>query len=127
MNKHYKEALIEATVEHLQENCGEENIDRELLNNIVDTWEEDNESTFDEDIDSLTQEYLEQCDDEPAAPEKTPEETIEEAIEKLHVGFNFVPGIGVGYCKDEEDLTKMKEFIRGGMSVAAMMSQMFGF
>ena len=124
MNKHYRKALIEATVEHLQENCGEENVNRELLNTILDReeWsEEDPDSSFEGDIECLTETYLEEVE-EPT----TPEEEVDEIVDKLHVGMNFVPGIGFGYCKDEEDLADMKRWLRDRMLAAALLANIFG-
>ena len=49
---------------------------------------------------------------------------MEEKLQELHTGFNFIPGIGFGYCKDEEDLAKMREFIRGAMAVSMILKAM---
>ena len=123
MNKHYKEALIEAAADMLKEQEGIENVDKERLGNLMElpVWEEtDEDASFKGDVEMLVDMYLE-------GSQKSIEESIEEVCSKLHVGFNFVEGIGVGYCKDEEDLEAMRNFVRGGMVVQeGLKRQIFG-
>lgn len=126
MNKHYREALIEATAEHLQENCGVENVDRELLNNILDdpeAWEETDDYSFEGDVDCLTDLYLEREEEE------IPEEKgfdFQEMIDNLHVGVNLIPGMGIAVAKDEEDLKAMKDYLKGWLEVHNLLARLFG-
>ena len=50
----------------------------------------------------------------------TVENDIDTIIGSLKVGYNFIPGIGAGWCRNEEDLEKMKDFVRGALTVQAM-------
>lgn len=125
MNKHYREALIEATVEHLQENCGVEDINRETLETILDDpekWEETDDYSFEGDVECLADLYLEE--EEEVLP--TPEEEVDEILNKLHVGANYIPGIGLGYCHTEEDLESMKAWLKDRMLAAAYLARIFG-
>jgi len=136
MNKHYREALLEATIENLKSEYSFEDVNRETLEQLLDKdydlservgenyWGKD----FEEDVESLTEMYFEKADEETPSEEKekSPEEEMEEKLQELHIGFNFIPGIGFGYCRDEEDLAKMREFVRGGIAVSHMMTAMFG-
>ena len=120
MNKHYKKALIEATVENL-ENHGIENPSRETLTTIVEDpekWDEvsGDDYSFEGDIECLTDLYLRETT-------PSPEEQVEEILNKLHVGMNFVPGIGFGYCKDEDDLESMKEWLKDRILAAILLAK----
>ena len=135
MNKHYRKALLEATIENLKSEYSFEDVNRETLEQLLDKdydlserigenhWGED----FEEDIECLTEMYFEEAGKETSQEEdeKSLEEEMEEKLQELHIGFNFIPGIGFGYCKDEEDLAKMREFVRGGMVVSEMMKAFF--
>lgn len=46
-----------------------------------------------------------------------------EAINSMKVGFNVVPGMGVGYASNEEDLEKMKQFVYGAAVAMQMRAQ----
>ena len=52
---------------------------------------------------------------------------IEDIVNNIKIGFNFIPGIGVGFCSNEKDLEAMKNFVRGGMAIQKMIEGMFGF
>ena len=126
MNKHYKDAILMAAVEELQD-AGYE-VESKDLEYLVDTENcEEDWGDFDEDVNFLVEGWLEDNDevlsekDEPSVEEK-----INETCDSLKKGFNFIPGIGAGYARDEEDLAKMKEFVRGSLTMAAMMRTIFG-
>lgn len=40
------------------------------------------------------------------------EDPFEKMLSNLKVGVNIVPGMGMGFCSSEEDLEKMKDFLR---------------
>lgn len=134
MNKHYREALLKATIENLKSEYSFEDVNRETLEQLLDKdydlserigenhWGED----FEGDVECLAEMYFCEADKEvsPEEDEKSPEEEMEEKLQELHTGFNFIPGIGFGYCKDEEDLAKMREFIRGAMAVSMIIKAM---
>lgn len=128
MNKHYRDAVIETAKEELLKDGYIKNTvsDIEAAQKVLEylmedpMWEEPNDDvSFEGDVDCLKDMYLqnfwEKEDEEVEEKPKSLEETIEETVSKLHVGFNFVPGIGVGYCSNEEDLEAMKNFVRGGL------------
>lgn len=46
-----------------------------------------------------------------------------EIINNMQVGFNVVPGMGVGYASNEEDLEKMKQFVYGAAVAMQMRAQ----
>lgn len=53
---------------------------------------------------------------------ETIEAKIEKTVSSLKIGFNFIPGIGAGWCSNEADLEKMRDFVRGAMSSIASQS-----
>lgn len=142
MNKHYQKAIVAEALNRLREHredltfneiwdlCKRE-YDSSVAAGEAEEWMQD----FEGDVQFLVAAWEEENlfeEEEEEAPEgvleegKTPEQELEEVLSKLHVGFNFVPGIGMGYCRDEEDLSRMKDFIRGGMAISQMMKSMFG-
>lgn len=135
MDKHYKEALVNAAVEKLRE---EQDTDvlKEDVAVIVEScpllgdWNKDLNTLI-----NACAEQLSEVDDEDEEPENLPcasplaciaerkekvETKIEEILATLKIGHNFIPGIGVGYCKDEKDLEEMRTFVRGALTVQAM-------
>lgn len=137
MDKHYRKALIEATMDALRHDEHIENPDRVRLERLNDNYDWPYEDFYDqiEDLKAMYLMSLEQEENEATEEDDeiysesdhpdTPEESIEKVVESLHVGFNFVPGIGVGYCKDQEDLDKMKEFVRGGLAVQELVKAFY--
>lgn len=115
MNKNYIKSLIN---EMFDRNILNSEDDRAEMKNIISEVEKDLTGNFDEDL-----EYLKELWEEE---EVADEENIEEVVENLHIGFNYVPGIGVGYCSDEEDLARMKDFVRGGMAVRELAKMFLG-
>ena len=116
MNKHYQKALVEAVKEELNINISDEEIIEVIENYEYDLKELD----FEEAVQSLWETIMEEYAEEDE--EETPEEQINSIVDNLHVGFNFVPGVGFGYCSDEADLERMKDFVRGGVAVQTMMN-----
>lgn len=128
MNKHYREALIQATIENLQEVHGIENPNVDTLNEILDDpeqWEETDDYSFEGDVECLSDLYFDNLKEEE---EEVPEEKgfdFEEMIDSLHVGVNLVPGMGIAVAKDEEDLKAMKEYLRGWLQVHNFLARLF--
>lgn len=124
MNTHYKNAILMAAVDELHnEGYDVEGKDLEYLIEGEEDW-----GDFDEDVNFLVESWLEDNDEvlSEEDEEKSVEEEINETCDSLKIGFNFIPGIGAGYARDEEDLAKMKEFVRGSLTMAAMMRAIFG-
>jgi len=141
MNEHYKKALVAAAIAALAaseiEATEEEVIT--ILDNDVDATgtfeedledlieacelraeeEEDDEFDYENEVDSEPQE---QCPLERMANCKDHvEKNIDEIVGSLKIGYNFIPGIGAGWCRNEEDLEKMRDFVRGALTAATMM------
>ena len=118
MNKNYIKSLIN---EMFDQNILNSEDDRAEIKDLIHEVEDELSGNFDEDL-----EYLKGLWEEEVVDEETPEENIEEVVGNLHIGFNYVPGIGVGYCRNEEDLARMKDFVRGGMAVQELAKMFFG-
>lgn len=128
MNKTYKNAIAEEASLRLQEMDYPDATKEEMLD-LIDfldrPW-----GHFEEDVEYLKKYWIEEiaCEEEEDLnedPMESPVEDIETIVNNLKVGANFIPGFGVGYCRDEEDLAKMKEFIRGSLSIWNMMKSLF--
>lgn len=124
MNKNYIKSLIN---EMFDQNILNSEDDRAEIKGLIydEGHEEELSGNFEEDLEYLKG-IWELEGPQPVVEEETPEETIEEVVENLHIGFNYVPGIGVGYCRDEEDLARMKDFVRGGLAVQELAKMFFG-
>lgn len=126
MNKNYIKSLIN---EMFDQNILNSEDDRAYLKELLfdEGYQHKLTGNFDEDLEYLKNLWEEEAEvseeDEPV--DET--QSIDEIVDSLKVGFNYVPGIGVGYCSDEKDLEAMKNFVRGGMTVRAMFGSMFGF
>lgn len=129
MNKNYIKSLIN---EMFDQNILNSEDDRADIKALI--WDEghvhDLTGNFEEDLEILKEVWEKEgpCDimSEPEE-EDDPTQDIDEIVNNLKVGFNYVPGIGVGYCSNQEDLEAMKNFVRGGMTAQAMFRSMFGF
>lgn len=129
MNKNYIKSLIN---EMFDQNILNSEDDRADIKGLIyeEGHEEELTGNFEEDLEYLKhvwavegpQPVVEE-EDEPVDETKS----IDEIVDSLKVGFNYVPGIGVGFCSDEKDLEAMKNFVRGGMTAQAMFRSMFGF
>lgn len=127
MNKNYIKSLIN---EMFDQNILKSEDDRDYIKGLLyeDGYEADLNGNFDEDL-----EYLKEVwEEEGPVLEETDEpedetQNIEDVVNNLKVGFNFIPGIGVGFCSNEKDLEAMKNFVRGGMAIQKMIESMFGF
>lgn len=127
MNKNYIKSLIN---EMFDQNILKSEDDRDYIKGLIyeDGYEADLNGNFDEDLEYLKEVWEEEG---PVLEEKDePEDetqNIEDIVNNLKIGFNFIPGIGVGFCSNEKDLEAMKNFVRGGMAIQKMIESMFGF
>lgn len=127
MNKNYIKSLIN---EMFDQNILKSEDDRDYIKGLLyeDGYEADLNGNFDEDLEHLKEVWEEEG---PVLEEKDkPEDetqNIEDVVNNIKIGFNFIPGIGVGFCSNEKDLEAMKNFVRGGMAIQKMIEGMFGF
>ena len=127
MNKNYIKSLIN---EMFDQNILKSEDDREYIKGLIyeDGYGEELNGNFDEDLEYLKELWEKEG---PVLEEKDePEDetqNIEDIVNNIKIGFNFIPGIGVGFCSNEKDLEAMKNFVRGGMAVQKMIESMFGF
>lgn len=127
MNKNYIKSLIN---EMFDQNILKSEDDREYIKGLIyeDGYGEELNGNFDEDL-----EYLKELwEKEGPVLEETDEpedetQNIEDVVNNIKIGFNFIPGIGVGFCSNEKDLEAMKNFVRGGIAIQKMIEGMFGF
>lgn len=127
MNRNYIKSLIN---EMFDRNILKSEVDRDCIKGLIyeDGYGEELNGNFDEDLEYLKEVWekggrgLEETD-EPV--DET--QNIEDIVNNIKIGFNFIPGIGVGFCSNEKDLEAMKNFVRGGMVVQKMIESMFGF
>ena len=122
MNKNYIKSLIN---EMFDQNILKSEDDREDIKDLIYErgHEEELTGNFDEDLEYLREVW----EEEPVLEETDETQNIEDIVNNLKIGFNFIPGIGVGFCSNEKDLEAMKNFVRGGMAVQKMIESMFGF
>lgn len=126
MNKNYIKSLINTMFD---ENILNSEDDRDDIKGLI--YEEGHEKeltgNFEEDLEYLKEVW---AGEGPQAvveeEEDDPTQDIDEIVNNLKIGFNYVPGIGVGYCSNQEDLEAMKNFVRGGMTIRNMVGSMFG-
>ena len=127
MNKNYIKSLIN---EMFDQNILKSEDDREYIKGLIyeDGYGEELNGNFDEDLEYLKELWEKEG---PVLEEKDePEDetqNIEDIVNNIKIGFNFIPGIGVGFCSNEKDLEAMKNFVRGGMAIQKMIEGMFGF
>ena len=122
MNKNYIKSLIN---EMFDQNILKSEDDREEIKDLIYErgHEEELTGNFDEDLEYLREVW----EEEPVLEEEDETQNIEDIVNNIKIGFNFIPGIGVGFCSNEKDLEAMKNFVRGGMAVQKMIESMFGF
>lgn len=136
MNKHYIHALVLAAVAALA--AKEIEATEDDVKAFVD--EDILTGNFEDDLRCLVTECEAQSwddedepeeDDSPLACVAQRKENVEENIDKvingLKIGYNFIPGIGAGWCRNEDDLEKMKDFVRGALTVQAMSCPCTGY
>ena len=127
MNKHYIKSLIN---EMFDQNILKSEDDRDYIKGLLyeDGYEADLNGNFDEDLEHLKEVWEEEGPvlEEKDKP-KDETQNIEDVVNNIKIGFNFIPGIGVGFCSNEKDLEAMKNFVRGGMAIQKMIEGMFGF
>lgn len=123
MNKNYIKSLINTLFdENILNSEDDRNYIKELL--FDEGYQHNLTGNFEEDL-----EYLKDLWEEEKVVEEEvddPTQDIDEIVNNLKIGFNFVPGIGVGYCRNEEDLNRMRDFVRGGMAIQKLVGSMFG-
>ena len=122
MNKNYIKSLIN---EMFDQNILKSEDDREEIKDLIYErgHEEELTGNFDEDLEYLREVW----EEEPVLEEEDETQNIEDVVNNIKIGFNFIPGIGVGFCSNEKDLEAMKNFVRGGIAVQKMVESMFGF
>ena len=123
MNKNYIKSLIN---EMFDQNILKSEDDRENIKGLIyeDGYGEELNGNFDEDLEYLKELWEKEG---PVLEEEDETQNIEDIVNNIKIGFNFIPGIGVGFCSNEKDLEAMKNFVRGGMTVQKMIESMFGF
>lgn len=123
MNKNYIKSLIN---EMFDQNILKSEDDRENIKGLIyeDGYGEELNGNFDEDLEYLKELWEKEG---PVLEEEDETQNIEDIVNNIKIGFNFIPGIGVGFCSNEKDLETMKNFVRGGMAVQKMIESMFGF
>ena len=130
MNEHYKKALILAAVTALaaQDIQATEDEVKEVLNedNLTGNFQDDLDILISQ-CEDISWEDPEDEDDACGGPlscvvqqKENVEENIDKIVDSLKIGYNFIPGIGAGWCRNEDDLEKMKDFVRGALTVTAM-------
>lgn len=123
MNKNYIKSLIN---EMFDQNILKSEDDRENIKGLIyeDGYGEELNGNFDEDLEYLKELWEKEG---PVLEEEDETQSIEDIVNNIKIGFNFIPGIGVGFCSNEKDLEAMKNFVRGGIAVQKMIESMFGF
>lgn len=123
MNKNYIKSLIN---EMFDQNILKSEVDRDCIKGLIyeDGYGEELNGNFDEDLEYLKELWEKEG---PVLEEEDETQSIEDIVNSIKIGFNFIPGIGVGFCSNEKDLEAMKNFVRGGMTVQKMIESMFGF
>lgn len=137
MNKHYLAALCAAAIAWLAADGVE--AEESEVNAVIEHEKDSLTGNWDDDLKAMYQaccrciveddDQPEEEEEEEATPlevvqkEKTRvEDKIDEIVATLKIGYNFIPGIGAGWCRNEEDLEKMRDFVRGALTAKAMMS-----
>lgn len=117
MNKNYTKALINEMFDQKILNSED---DRARIKELIALYDNDFTGCFEDDLEALKEVWEEdQKEEEETAP------TLEEIVENLHVGLNFIPGLGVAYAADEEDLAKMKKHLQGWLVIEAALQAIF--
>ena len=126
MNKNYIKSLIN---EMFDQNILKSEDDREEIKGLIyeEGHEEELTGNFDEDLEYLREVWEEEPVLEEMDEPEDETQNIEDVVNNIKIGFNFIPGIGVGFCSNEKDLEAMKNFVRGGMAIQKMIEGMFGF
>lgn len=128
MNKNYIKSLIN---EMFDQNILNSEYDRDDIKGLIydEGHEEELTGNFEQDLEYLKHVWAVEGPQPVVEEEDEPvdeTQSIEDVVDSLKIGFNYVPGIGVGYCSDEKDLEAMKNFVRGGMTVQKLIGSMFG-
>ena len=126
MNKNYIKSLIN---EMFDQNILKSEVDRDCIKGLIyeDGYGEELNGNFDEDVEYLKEVWAEEGPQPVVEEEEDETQNIEDVVNNIKIGFNFIPGIGVGFCSNEKDLEAMKNFVRGGMAIQKMIEGMFGF
>ena len=129
MNEHYSNAVAETVYENLRRQGFDADLDEVkatmIANGLTGNFNDDVDQIYDLCIDD---EAIVDEDDEDEDENENDAQSVTDRIEKtvaaLKIGYNFVPGIGAGWCRNEEDLEKMRDFVRGALTSAAMNGSM---
>lgn len=122
MNKNYKKALINEMFDQKILNSED---DRARIKELIDLVENDFTGSFLNDLEILKAVWEEDQEEDEPQQEETIEEKVEEIVNQLHVGFNVVPGLGVGYCANETDLENLRNYLRGWLTVHLTLREIF--
>lgn len=126
MNKNYIKSLIN---EMFDQNILNSEDDRDDIKGLIyeEGHEEELTGNFEEDLEYLKEVWATEGP-QPVVEEEEedPTQDIDRIVNNLKVGFNFVPGIGVGYCSNQEELEAMKNFVRGGIAIRNMFGSYLG-
>lgn len=112
MNRHYKKALVEAALQQLQEediNATAQEVET-VLDGVAVT------GGWNDDLHRLIEACRELAEEDEEGQEDA-KERINRIVDSLKVGHNDIPGIGVGWCSSEDDLAKMREYVRGALTM----------
>lgn len=128
MNRNYIKSLIN---EMFDQNILNSEDDRDDIKGLIyeEGHEEELTGNFEQDLEYLKHVWAVEGPQPVVEEEDEPvdeTQSIEDVVDGLKIGFNYVPGIGVGYCSSQEDLEAMKNFVRGGMAIRNMFGSMFG-
>lgn len=121
MNKNYTKALINEMFDQKILNSED---DRARIKELIAFVDGDFTGSFEDDLEILKEVWKEDQEDEEIVEEEV--SPTEKIVNSLKIGFNYIPGIGVGYCSSEEDLEAMKNFVRGGMIIHEMYEHLLG-
>ena len=144
MDKHYKQALIAATLAALakEQIAATEDEVNKILDEKVEidgNWENDLSTLIATCLDNVIDDTEEPEESSLQAEQNRPavlenilkkkedvETQMNGIIDSLKVGPNFIPNLGVAYCSDEKDLENLKQFVRGALSLQAVQSYFGG-
>ena len=144
MDKHYKQALIAATMAALtaEQIVATEDEVSKILEEKVEIdgkWENDLSTLIATCLDNVIDDTEETEESSQPAEQNRPavlenilrkkedvETQMNGIIDSLKVGPNFIPSLGVAYCSDEKDLENLKQFVRGALSLQAVQSYFGG-
>lgn len=135
MNEHYKNALVADILSGLEAegiHATEEDVVTVLEEEteVTGNWKQDRKALLDACLADIYDDGNHEEDDGDddkdgglegiARKKEAVEKDIDAILDSLKIGYNFIPGIGAGWCRNEEDLEKMKDFVRGALTAQAL-------